>query len=143
MILHITSEIPGQSQLPDLAHPAALDHIHHKMITEYGKDKCEMCRGTFSITNPDNSTIKSCHGVSHTFAYCCQYAYGDDKIINGNIMEEVTKIATYGAALLDKFGMDTICTKKFPTFHHDPHPLPRDDSPGPGMTALACVGVGL
>ena len=41
-----------------------------EMITEYGEDRCELCKGTFSITNPDKSTIKSCHGVSHAFAYC-------------------------------------------------------------------------
>ena len=74
-----------------------------EMINEYGADRCEMCNGAFSIINPDKSTIKNCHGVSHAFAYCCQYAYVDDIIVSANTKEEVTKIATYGAALRDKF----------------------------------------
>ena len=74
-----------------------------EMINEYGADRCEMCNGAFSIINPDKSTIKNCHGVSHTCAYCCQYAYVDDIIVSANTKEEVTKIATYGAALRDKF----------------------------------------
>ena len=55
------------------------------------------------MINPEKSTIKNCHGVPQAFAYCFQSTYVDNAIMSANTMEEVTKIAIYGAALLDKF----------------------------------------
>jgi hypothetical protein len=52
---------------------STLAKILLEVITEYGEERCTFCNGNFSITNPERSTIKSGHGMSHSFAYCCQY----------------------------------------------------------------------
>ena len=99
MILHIPSKIPGQSQLPDLAHPCNL------------------------ATSPP--------GDPYSLASHPEKQRMVEKETLTNQHQQTTS------------NSDILLTAALDHIHHDPHPLPRDDSPGPGVTALACEGIGL
>ena len=92
MILHIPSKIPGQSQLPDLAHPCNL------------------------ATSPP--------GDPYSLASHPEKQRMVEKETLTNQHQQTTS------------NSDILLTAALDHIHHDPHPLPRDDSPGPGMTAL-------